>query len=230
MSDVIIVCEGQTEQRFVGDVLAPFLAARSVLVSPRIIPTSRRGKGGALTRTRVLRYLRNTLRERGDTYVTTLFDLYGLTADFPGYAAAAGLTDPIARAIAIEAEFGRAVVHEAGCRPQRFVPHVQPYEFESLLFSDVARFAEVEPDWQRYVGRLQDARRAAATPEHINDGRNTHPAARLTTLLHSRRYRKVLHGAAVSARIGIGRIRAECRHFRDWLDRVEGLPPLARAE
>jgi hypothetical protein len=66
MSDVIIVCEGQTEQRFVGDVLAPFLAERSV-VSPRIIPTSPRGKGGALTRTRVLRYLRNTLREHGDT-------------------------------------------------------------------------------------------------------------------------------------------------------------------
>ena len=69
MSDVIIVCEGQTEQRFVGDVLAPVLAERSVLVSPRIIPTSRRGKGGALTRTRVLRYLRNTsaARESGVT-------------------------------------------------------------------------------------------------------------------------------------------------------------------
>ena len=230
MSDVIIVCEGQTEQRFVGEVLAPFLAEKSVLVSPRIIPTSRRRKGGALTRARVLRYLRNTLRERGDTYVTTLFDLYHLTADFPGNTAAVELTDPIARAIAIEKEFGHAVVHDAGCRPQRFVPHIQPYEFESLLFSDVARFAEVEPDWQRYIQTLQDVRRSAASPEHINDGRNTHPAARLTTLLHSRRYRKVLHGAAVSARIGIECIRAECRHFREWLDHVEGLPPLARAE
>lgn len=230
MIDVILVCEGQTEQRFVGDVLAPFLAERSVLVNPRIIPTSHRGKGGALTRTRVLRYLRNTLRERGDTYVTTLFDLYRVTADFPGNTTAAKLTDPIARAIAIEKEFGRAVVDEAGCRPQRFVPHIQPYEFESLLFSDVARFAEVEPDWQRYIGTLRDARRSAATPEHINDGHNTHPAARLTTVLHSRKYKKVLHGAAVSARIGIERIRAECRHFRKWLDQVEGLPPLARAE
>lgn len=230
MIEVIIVCEGQTEQAFVGEVLAPFFGERRVFVNPRIIPTSPRGRGGALTRGRVLRYLRNTLRERGDTYVTTLFDLYGLTADFPGNAAAAGLTDPIERAIAIEREFGQAVVDEAGCRPQRFVPHIQPYEFESLLFSDVARFAEVEPDWRRYIGTLRDARRSAATPEHINDGRNTHPAARLTTLLHSRRYKKVLHGAAVSARIGIECIRTECRHFREWLDHVEGLPPLARAE
>ena len=230
MIDVLIVCEGQTEQRFVGDVLAPFLAERSVLVSPRIIPTSRRGKGGALTRTRVLRYLRNTLRERGDTYVTTLFDLYGVTADFPGNTTAAKLTDPIARAIAIEREFGQAVVNEARCRPQRFVPHIQPYEFESLLFSDVARFAEVEPDWQRYIDTLQDARRSAATPEHINEGDDTHPAARLTTLLHSTKYRKALHGAAVSARIGIGRIRAECQHFGKWLERLEALPPLSRTE
>ncbi|MYN67531.1 MAG: DUF4276 family protein [Acidobacteria bacterium] len=230
MIEVTIVCEGQTEQAFVGEVLAPFFGQRRVFVDPRIIPTSPRAKGGALTRGRVLRYLRNTLRERGDTYVTTLFDLYGLTADFPGNAAAAGLTDPIERAIAIEREFGQAVVDEAGCRPQRFVPHIQPYEFESLLFSDVARFAEVEPDWQRYIGKLRDARRSAATPEHINHGRNTHPAARLTTVLHSRKYKKVLHGAAVSARIGIECIRAECRHFREWLDHVEGLPPLARAE
>lgn len=123
-----------------------------------------------------------------------------------------------------------ALFQMAGCRPQRFVPHIQPYEFESLLFSDVARFAEVEPDWQRYIETLRSVRRSAASPEHINDGRNTHPAARLTTLLHSRKYRKVLHGAAVSARIGIECIRAECLHFGEWLDHVEGLPPLARAE
>ena len=68
MTEVLVVCEGQTEQSFVGDVLAPFLAERGhVLSEPRIIPTSRRGRGGALTRDRVIRYIRNTLRERGDT-------------------------------------------------------------------------------------------------------------------------------------------------------------------
>ena len=42
--------------------------------------------------------------------------------------------------------------------------------------------------------------------------------------------KKVLHGQAVSSRIGLGRIRAECRHFHNWLKRLESLPPLIKAE
>ena len=230
MTQVLVVCEGQTEQSFVGDVLAPFLAEEShVLIGPRMIPTSRRGRGGGLTRDRIMRYFRNTLRERDDAYITTLFDLYGLVGDFPGLSDAAGLADPIERAVAIETAFRQAVVREAGCRPERFIPHVQPYEFESLLFSDVERFAEVEPAWQAFVRGLHAVRESAASPEHINNGRNTHPSARLRTLLRGT-YEKVLHGRAVSAQIGVERIRAECRHFGDWLRRIESLPSLREAK
>ena len=231
MIDLIVVCEGQTEQSFVGDVLAVFLADQGrVLIDPRIVSTSRRGKGGALTADRIMRYLRNTLRERGDTYVTTLFDLYGLVADFPGRGEAERLGDPIERAVAIEATFHEAVVRKTECRRERFIPHIQPYEFESLLFSDVDRFAEVEPAWQASIEDLQEARDSAASPEHINDGRNTHPSNRLRTLLRGKKYQKVLHGKALSARIGVERMRAECRHFGAWLERIERLAPLRRTE
>ena len=230
MIDVLVVCEGRTEQAFVGDVLAPFLAERKhILLGPRIIPTSRRGRGGSLNWDRVIRYLRNTLRERGHTYVTTLFDLYGLVTDFPGRRDAAGLADPIERAAAIESTFAEAVVREAGCRPDRFIPHIQPYEFESLLFSDVGQFARVDPAWRASVENLQHVRKSAASPEHINDGRDTHPSARLQTLLRGK-YDKVLHGRAVSALIGVERIRTECRHFGEWLRRLERLPPLREAK
>ena len=63
------------------------------------------------------------------------------------------------------------------------------------------------------------------TEEHVNDGPDTHPAALLRRLLRPR-YAKILHGSAVSARIGLDRIREECRHFDKWLSRVETLPPL----
>ena len=91
---------------------------------------------------RVRRYLRNTLRERRDTCVTTFFDLYGLPANFPGCSDAPSPGDPLNRARHIEAELHRQVVHDAGCRPERFVPHVQPHEFEALLFSDVKAFED----------------------------------------------------------------------------------------
>ena len=225
MTEVVVVCEGQTEEAFVNQTLAPALATRLVLLQPRLVRTSRHSAGGALSGERVLHFLRNTLRERADIYVTTFFDLYGLSADFPGRPKGVALGNPHDQAAAVEAEFHATVVHEVKCRPDRFLPHIQPYEFESLLFSDPSRFATVEPDWQRFVGELENARRSARTPEHVNDGPNTHPSARLARLLRPR-YNKVRHGTAVSARIGIDRIRAECRHFDAWLTRIEALPEL----
>ncbi len=71
MIEVVVVGEGQTEETFIRDVLAPRMAGQSVFLRPRLIGTSMHGRGGALSRDRVLRYLRNTLRERANVYVTT---------------------------------------------------------------------------------------------------------------------------------------------------------------
>ena len=218
MTEVVVVCEGQTEEVFVGRTLAPALAAKHVRLHPRLFAS-----GGGLTRGRVLRFLRNTLRERAVVCVTTMFDLYGLSADFPGRVRSGDSVNPHDRAAVVEAEFHAAVVRETRCRPDRFLPHIQPYEFESLLFSDPSRFAAVEPEWRRFVGELESVRRSAGTPEHVNDGPDTHPSARLLRLLRPR-YNKVRHGTAVSAAIGVDRIRTECRHFDAWLARLEALP------
>ena len=225
MSEVIVVCEGQTEEVFVNEILTPTLVGRETFLFPRLIPTSPGSKGGSLKRQRVLRYLRNTLRERRNTYVTTFFDLYALPSDFPGRSEAAAWMDPVERAAAIQTEFHAVVINAAECRSNRFLPHIQPHEFEALLFSDPGQFAEAVPEWRRYMTELEEIRRSASTPEHINDGSETHPSVRLQRLLRPR-YRKVLHGPAVSKRVGIDRMRAECKHFDSWLERVETLPPL----
>ena len=223
MIEVIIVGEGPTEEAFVRDVLAPRLAAQNIFLTPRLISTSPGFRGGALNRDRVLRFLRNTLRERGQTYVTTFFDLYGLARNFPGVEIASGIRDPIERAVTIETAFSEAVLREAHCRADRFIAHVQPYEFESLLFSDVQRMVDLQPEWKAYLEDLHQARTLAPSPEHINDGVHTHPSARLTVLRP--RYRKLLHGPAAAALIGLDRIRAECLHFAAWLKRIELLSP-----
>ena len=202
-------------------ILGPELADSNVFVEARLIPTSPKGKGGALSGQRVLRFLRNTLRQRRDTHVTTFFDLYGLTSDFPGLAGSP--PDPLDRAAAIEASLHEEVVRVARCRPDRFLPHIQPYEFEALLFSDTSHFARERPEWEQRSEELAAARREAASPEHINDGPDTHPSARLERLAG---YHKVRHGTALAKRIGLDRIRDECRHFAGWLSRLESLPAL----
>jgi len=225
MIDVIIVGEGQTEESFIRDVLTPHLADRHIFVQPRLIRTSKGGRGGALAGDRVLRYLRNTLRERSDSYVATFFDLYALGREFPGRAEAEAVTDPLARASAIETRFAKAVIRKAQCRPDRFLPHIQPYEFEALLFSDTDRLIEIEPAWKPNAEPLRAVRAGVISPEHIDDGAETHPSARLKKLLRPR-FEKVLHGSAATARIGLDRIRQECKHFGSWLTRLEALPPL----
>ena len=202
-------------------ILGPELADSNVFVEARLIPTSPKGRGGALSGQRVLRFLSNALRQRGDTHVTTFFDLYGLPSDFPGFAGSP--PDPLDRASAIEASLHEEVVRAARCRPDRFVAHIQPYEFEALLFSDTSQVARERPEWSRWAAELAAARRSAASPEHIDDGPDTHPSALLERLAG---YHKVRHGPALAARIGLDRIRDECRHFGAWLSRIESLPAL----
>lgn len=225
MKKLIVVCEGQTEEAFVNEVLYHKLWPQGVFAEPRRISTSPVAKGGALSGKRVLRYLRNTLRERQDTYVTTFFDLYSLPNDFPGRTDAPAPSDPLDHAAEIETAFHAAVVSEAECSPERFLPHIQPYEFEALLFSDTTGFARAEPGWRVFAGKLSAVREGARSPEHINDGADTHPSARLLNLLRPK-YRKVAHGVGVSVEVGIDRMRSECRHFDRWLSRIETLTPL----
>ena len=221
MIETVVVCEGRTEERFVKKVLAPELGTRGIFLHPRLIATSPRSKGGGLTGPRVLLFLRNTLRERNNMRVTTFFDLYDLPSNFPGRSEAGKHTDARSKAEAVERAFHTEVVQHAECRPERFFPHIQPYEFEALLFSDPARFVEVEPGWEKESREFEEIRCAAGGPEYVNDGPDTHPSALMRRL--SPRYSKVRHGLAVSQRIGLDRIRAECRHFDRWLAHMETL-------
>jgi hypothetical protein len=226
MTHVIIVGEGQTEETFAANVLRPHLAAHGITVEPRLVETSQRGRGGGLTRDRVIRALSYTLRESGRTFVTTFFDLYALKPDFPGIEAARAANGPLQKSRIVEAALAaETIAASGGCRAERFMPHIQPYEFEALLFSDVAAIVQVQAEWRRFEPSLRQAREDADTPEHINDGPATHPSARLTTLLEPR-YKKPLHGSRIAASIGLARIREECRHFDAWLAKIESLQPL----
>ena len=224
MTEVVVVCEGRTEESFINGLVQPILATKAVYLRPRLIPTSPASKGGALTRDRVVRSLCRALRERDDTYVTTFFDLYGLPSDFPGPSANRAPKDSIARCEQIENSLHNVVTEQAQRRSDRFIPHIQPHEFEALLFSDTNAFVRVDSNWRRAESDLAKVVKRAGGPEHVNDGPDTHPFARLKRAIPS--YRKVADGVNVAAVIGLPRIRAECHHFASWLDRIENLPPL----
>ena len=107
-----------------------------------------------------------------------------------------------------------------GFDPNRFVPFVIMHEFEGLLFSDCERFS-------RGVGvpglhaRFQAIRDQFGSPEEINDSSTTAPSKRVIQLLPG--YQKLLMGTLAALEIGLDVIRAECPHFRGWLERLENV-------
>lgn len=223
---VIVVCEGSTEEQFVGTVLVPYLKVRGVVLEHRAFETSPGYGGGGLGGPRVLGVLTSAVTERPDSYVTTLFDLYGLPKRFPGRKEAEASADPLERAATVERALEARLTKEIPEGADRFFAHIQPYEFESLLFTEIVHFGEIEAGWKGDLAELAVVVQAAESPEHINDGKDTHPSARLESF---ERYKKVVYGPEVARRIGVERIRTECRHFDGWVSRLESLPPVERS-
>ena len=223
MKRVCIVCEGQTEETFVRDVLAPAFYALGLNLVPEMIETSAGYRGGALKYDRVKRHLRNTLRQNSAPVVTTLFDLYRLDRGFPGFEASQAQADLPRRLDVLQQALHIDIVAEAGCQPGRFIPYIQPYEFEALLFSDVMTLTRIEPGWHAASDALARARAAVESPEHINDRPETKPAAHLERELSNPSYRKRRHGPIAAKKIGLGKIEAECAFFAAWLVQIRKL-------
>ena len=224
MVALIVVGQGQTEETFVRSVLAPALARLGIFAEPRLIKTSSTASGGALNLARVRQHLMSTLAQRANTYVSTFFALYRLDTPFQGVRERHGRS-PAERASQIEALLADEVVAAAQCRRERFIPHIQPHEFEAILFSNVERCSETEAEWMRHQEELSAVQARFATPEHINDSPETAPSKLLARILKPR-YRKTLHGPDLANRIGLDEICEKCPHFRQWFDRIRALEPL----
>lgn len=223
MSRVVVVCEGETEEEFVRDVLAPDFLGLGLYLEPQMVETSPGHRGGALNYDRVRPHLRNTLRQKSAPVVTTLFDLYRLDKRFPGHGLAMAKTGLAPKLEILCTELHADVVAAVGCLPGRFIPYIQPHEFEALLFSDVPTLLQVESNWTSASTALTAVRAAAESPEHINDRPETKPAAHLERELGLPSYRKRRHGPIAAKRIGLAKMEAECAFFAAWLAQIRKL-------
>lgn len=223
MRRAVVICEGQTEEAFIARVMTPVLMANGLYLQGITVETSQGHKGGTLSYARLLPALRNTLANTSIVAVTTLIDLYKLGTDFPGRATSTTQLPLATELPRLEKALHEHVVHQCGCHPARFIPYIQPHEFEALLFSDTDTLASIEAGWESAAANLARIRAAVPTPEDINHGPTTKPAARLEALLHNPGYRKLRHGPIAAERIGLATIEAECPHFAGWLARLRTL-------
>jgi len=211
-----ITAEGQTEEKFINDILCPHLAQFNVFTSVRRLRTSKTQRGGYTNFEKAKFDILQWLKEDPTAWHTTLIDLYGLKDDFPGYKNSKHLPDARQKVNAIEQAFGAAIAHH------RFIPYVQLHEFEALLFSA----PDVMEKWCGLdnplpVNCFSNIRQQFDNPEFINDNPLTAPSKRILSIHPG--YNKVIDAKLITEDIGLAKIRKECPHFNDWLCILENL-------
>lgn len=209
-----VLCEGQTEQHFVNQVLGPHLEFFSVFAKPILL----RGREGGILPWKLLRRsIKNEVgRSRGHEYATTMLDLYGL-GKYPGTKKVEGesVADRVQR---IENEMSKSLPSK------QFIPYIQVHEFEALVLVDVDKLPPLFPDGE--ADKAPEVLRKSLDgipPEEINDGESTAPSKRLIQAVPAYKFTKSRVGPLVTKRIGLPRLREACSHFNAWVTRLETL-------
>jgi hypothetical protein len=217
--------EGQTEQEYVTRVLRPHLAGFGVQVMGAVLVASGRrhrqvSRGGGKRYQPMRNDLGNLLRQdaRADARFTTMFDLYALHHGFPGWDEAEKQRHiPYERVLTLE----RAFAADVG--DLRFIPHIQLFEFETILLCEPGHLALVYENAGDGIDALRTAVAEATSPELVNDGEATAPSKRIIAQFPQYSSQKTTVGAELGDCVGIDTTRRFCTHFDRWLKTLESL-------
>jgi hypothetical protein len=217
-----VLAEGQTEEAFVYQVLAPYLADYGVVATARCVTTRRDRRrpdqvfrGGFRDFSKALRDLQRWMAEDRTAFFTTMFDLYALPTDFPEYVSSAQVKDPYARVRHLEQALGSIV------GDRRMIPYIQLHEFEALLLTDPAKFEWHYVEHGSAIDRLIGLSESVTSPETINDSPETAPSKRIVQEIPE--YQKAVAGPIIAQKIGIDAMRARCPHVAEWVKQLEAL-------
>ena len=216
------IVEGQTEEAFVKRILNPHLANLGVYVKVRCVLTSWKNnikhRGGIENYEKVKNDINAWIKEdrKSDVRFTTMFDVYGLPTNFPGYKDAKQKSDPFGRVKVLEDAL------EEDISDRRFIPHFQLHEFEALLLSDPQKL-DAQFDSSTGIRQLVNMVTDFDSPELINDGNDTAPSKRIIGEIPEYERMKPSAAPIVADKIGLPTLRLKCKHFGEWLCNLETL-------
>jgi hypothetical protein len=218
-AEVVVLSEGPTEQLFVKQLLAPYLAQKGVFLTPIILDKPGE-KGGDVKFARARNDIGKHLKQRRNTWITLFVDYYGIDSDWPGYAESKQQTVHTRKAqimIQHTTEAINALFPELD-PASRFIPYLSMYEIEALYFSDPSSLSEKSGALLKSIEQILAE---CGEPENINDHPATAPSKRLEKL--SNRFRKTTTGIDIAKTIGIPKMREACPLFNNWITKLEGL-------
>jgi hypothetical protein len=218
MKRIRIVVEGQTEEKFVKEILEPHFFKFNIYPIPYTVITKEtpnaKYTGGYVSYSKLYKQIMAHLRDKNAVAITTMFDFYKLPDTFPGKKDSK-LEDCYEKVTELENQFSDSISRE------RFIPYIQLHEFESLLFSSPAEIACGFKNEKKTKAKLNRVLEECKKPELINEGEITHPSMRLKSICLG--YDKSADGIIIAKRIGLTKMREECPHFNEWISKLEKL-------
>ncbi len=219
-----VLCEGNAEQEFVEKILSPHLLEKNIITSAQRVYTKKdRNK---ITRGGVTKYkkIKDDLKfwfatESGNNIrFTTFIDYYGIPEDFPGLHEEVRITSPYDRIKIMELRFAEDISHD-----YRFIPYIQLHEFEALLFVEPKRLNHLYFNRESEVDMLEQMLNATMdqNPELINNNKETAPSKRILSLIPE--YDKCAGANMLLSEVGLSNLRRSCKHFHEWIDKLENL-------
>lgn len=218
--EVVAIVEGKTESIFIKKILAPYFAQKSIFMTPTQV--SKKGqRGGDVTFERVINDIVSSLKQRPDTYVTTIVDYYGIK-QWPGVDQVSKGATPLEIANIVNEATKKQVLssfskQRAECR---FIPYIGVHEFEALLFSDSSVLAKQLSIKESTVKAVL---KKFETPEAINNSPETSPSKRLDAWSKGQKFPKTTLGISTAKAIGIETMRENCSVFNNWLTTIESI-------
>lgn len=216
-----ITAEGQTEERFIKQTLSDYFGHFNISTDVRCVLTSKDKhkcyRGGLISyqkaRNDIVTWLKQD--QNPDARFSTMFDLYALPRDFPGFEQSQKYIDPYEKVKYLEEAFQKDI------NDLRFFPYIQLHEFETLILSKPQELAIEYFEHTEAIETLVKLLQKAENPELINDDPESAPSKRIIKLIPEYECNKVGVGAAIAGIIGIDWLRDHCRHFANWLEKIE---------
>ena len=218
-----ITAEGQTEEQFAKGELSKLLVNSNIVVDVRRVKTSRDKRkiyrGGLLdyqkAKSDILQWLKEDNKE--GVFFTTMFDLYALPNDFPQFEKSEKIIDPYERVEFLETAL------ESDINDRRFIAYIQLHEFEALVLANPQTLELEYFDRKAEIEHLYSIlKQYHNNSELIDSGRTTAPSKRILRLIPE--YDKVFVGSLLAG-FDIPLLRTQCKHFNDWLIKIEKLNP-----
>ncbi len=205
---LFIVVEGQTEEEFVKDLMAPYLQEKGIYVYPVIIHTSKGHKGGFVNYVHLKNDINKLLKSQGQDVVVTTFVDFFRCPELPGMDEWSRIPDHHERVVEMENALKNDI------NDLRFHPYIQLHEFEAVLFASGCGFKKYFDEKQSL--QLQGIVDHYENPEDINSTPEGAPSKRILRIIPE--YDKVMYGNIVALEIGISTILDRCPRFREWVD------------